>query len=196
MIRARPQPRYFQTALLRTAWLLYHIPIRLSRGFGKVFSKNFLASIHPERKCPSIISHSPSLVKRFSKSFSTFPVIFPRFAPQQCPVLWRPAYYSTSLPLCQQVCTKFFEFGEGGESVQKDGGVFVHNTQYSIKFKRPRTETPSAIAEGVSVRGRLNLIEYWVLCTNTPPSFCTLSPPSPNSKNFVQTCWQRGREVL
>ena len=36
MIRARPQPRS-QTALLRTAWLLYHIRPLLSSGFWKVF---------------------------------------------------------------------------------------------------------------------------------------------------------------
>ena len=57
--------------------LLYHIRFDLSRGFWKVFEKLFSRSFRNlvlavRRKCPTIISHLFSFVKRFFESFFNF----------------------------------------------------------------------------------------------------------------------------
>ena len=112
-----------------TARLLYHILNRLSRGFSKVFLKIFAVFFRtgsrffdPERKCPTIISHSLAFVKRFFKSFSTFFRDIFRLAAlhraAQCPVVSQLAYYSTFIPFCQHLFAKFFRFGSTSSIAQ------------------------------------------------------------------------------
>ena len=69
--------------------------------FFEFFSKSFLTTFQPERKCPSIISHPLAFVKRFFKSFFNFFRDFFRGRLSRSPARWQLAYYSTSPSFCQ-----------------------------------------------------------------------------------------------
>ena len=105
----------------RSARLLYHIFLILSRGFLKVFSTFFviLRRRSSSQKCPTIKSHRLSFVKRFCKSFSNFFRDAFGFSRRHSLGLFRLArcqlaYYSTISFFCQGVFSNFFTFGSFG----------------------------------------------------------------------------------
>ena len=118
--------------------LLYHIRFDLSRGFWKVFWKfsRFFSnrSLTARRKCPTIISHLFPFVKRFFKSFFNF---F-RDPFGMLPFGKRPAYYITSLSVCQEVSRKFFNL------FRDSFGVSLHRPTAS--FASPAGASRSVLA--------------------------------------------------
>ena len=132
-----------RSRVLRDPFIISH-PFLVVKGFLKSFFKIFRGSFRTvpwsQRKCPTIISQLFSFVKRFLKSFSkTFLVTF-LGSLEVVPFAKRPAYYITSLFVCQEVFQKFFQlFSWFSFGVVSRFGASIRWLICSIRVRRSLT---------------------------------------------------------
>ena len=113
------------------------------KRFFKSFSTFFVIFFReaPFQKRPAIISHLLDFVKGFFKSFSNFFHAL-SWSLGACPVPCLRAsrsvlaYYSTSLPVCQEVFVNFFAFGSLGSLAWFCRRFVVQFRQYACRLDR------------------------------------------------------------